>query len=100
MFSHFPFYLNRFLRLFQVIPEHDKKLVGKFGKVFGYYDGMNPNLWITDTSLIKQIFVKDFDNFVNRRVNIRDSQLRILVLIVELLRILRLEARLSAKWLV
>jgi hypothetical protein len=44
-------------------------LVKKHGKVFGYYDGPQPNLWITDLELIKAIFVKDFDHFVDRRVN-------------------------------
>ena len=44
------------------------KMVKKYGKVIGYFDGLQPNLWITDTDLIKSIFVKDFDHFVDRRV--------------------------------
>ncbi|XP_046632822.1 cytochrome P450 3A2-like [Daphnia pulicaria] len=49
------------------LPEYDMSLVKKHGKVFGYYDGPQPNLWITDLELIKAIFVKDFDHFVDRR---------------------------------
>ena len=44
-------------------------LVSKYGKVIGYFEGMQPNLVITDAELIKQIFVKDFDHFINRRVS-------------------------------
>ena len=43
-------------------------LVKKHGKVFGYYDGPQPNLWITDLELIKAIFVKDFDHFVDEAI--------------------------------
>ncbi|EFX77992.1 hypothetical protein DAPPUDRAFT_225529 [Daphnia pulex] len=49
------------------LSEYDMSLVKKHGKVFGYYDGPQPNLWITDLELIKAIFVKDFDHFVDRR---------------------------------
>lgn len=43
-------------------------LVKKYGKVFGYFDGRNPNLFITDVEMIKAMYVKDFDHFVDRRV--------------------------------
>ena len=43
-------------------------MVKKFGKVFGTFDGLKPNLFINDTDLIKSVFVKDFDHFINRRV--------------------------------
>ena len=44
-------------------------LVKKYGKVFGYFDGPIPNLFITDVDMIRAIYVKDFDHFVDRRVN-------------------------------
>ena len=43
-------------------------LVKQYGKVFGYFDGLVPNLWITDVDMIKAMYVKDFDHFVDRRV--------------------------------
>jgi|LakMenEpi03Aug12_release.lakeMendotaPanAssembly.Ray.scaffolds.fasta_scaffold849582_1 hypothetical protein len=53
----------------QNIPKFDKKMTKKYGKTFGYFDGTLPNLYTTDINLIKSVFVKDFDHFVNRRVN-------------------------------
>lgn len=47
--------------------ENDMKMVKEFGKVFGTFDGTVPNLWVHDTELIKSIFIKDFDHFINRR---------------------------------
>lgn len=47
---------------------YDAGLVKEYGKVMGYFDGPRPNLWIADDQLIKSIFVKDFDHFVDRRV--------------------------------
>ncbi|XP_057380168.1 cytochrome P450 3A41-like [Daphnia carinata] len=49
------------------LPEYDKKMVKKYGKTFGTFDGTLPNLYTIDADLIKSIFVKDFDHFVNRR---------------------------------
>ena len=43
-------------------------LVKQYGKVFGYFDGLIPNLWITDVDMIKAIYVKDFEHFVDHRV--------------------------------
>ena len=55
--------------LLQNLSDYDMSLVKKYGKVFGYYDGPQPNLWITDLELIKATFVKDFDHIVDRRVS-------------------------------
>ena len=41
----------------------------KYGKTFGIFDGLTPVLWTTDAELIRSVFVKDFDHFVNRRVS-------------------------------
>jgi hypothetical protein len=62
--------LTLFLFCFQNIPEYDVALVKQYGKVFGYFDGMLPNLWITDADMIKAICVKDFEHFVDRRVRL------------------------------
>jgi cytochrome P450 family 3 subfamily A len=51
------------------LPKYDVALVKKYGKTFGYFDGRLPNLFTTDVDLIRTVFVKDFDNFFNRRVS-------------------------------
>ncbi|XP_068226696.1 cytochrome P450 3A29-like [Palaemon carinicauda] len=38
----------------------------KYGDVFGYYIGSKPNIVIKDLELIRQVLVKDFNNFSNR----------------------------------
>ena len=50
------------------MPANDIALSRKYGKIVGCFDGTMPNLFITDVELIKSIFVKDFDHFVDRRV--------------------------------
>lgn len=60
--------LNQCIVLCKNVPQHDRDLMKKFGKVIGYFEGSHPVLWTTDTDLIKSIFVKDFDHFVNRYV--------------------------------
>ena len=56
----------------QCLPQYDRDLVNKYGKVFGHFNGSNPSLWVTDPDFIKSVFVKDFDHFVNRRVCLGD----------------------------
>jgi len=46
---------------------HDADLAKKYGKVFGFFEGTVPNLFISDADMIRAVFVKDFDHFVNRR---------------------------------
>ena len=42
------------------------KWMKKYGKVFGYFAGANPNLVVGDLEMIKQILVKDYKYFINR----------------------------------
>nr|QST15042.1 CYP360A2 protein [Diaphanosoma celebensis] len=46
---------------------HDADLARKYGKVFGFFEGNAPNLFICDADFIRSVFVKDFDHFINRR---------------------------------
>ena len=55
---------------FQNIPKHDREMVKEYGKVYGTFQGTKPTLNINDTKLIRSVFVKDFDHFINRRVMI------------------------------
>lgn len=52
----------------QNLPKYEQETMKKYGKIVGYFDGSLPNLWITDAVIIRLVFVKDFDHFVNRRV--------------------------------
>jgi len=45
-------------------------MVKEYGKVYGTFQGTKPTLNINDTKLIRSVFVKDFDHFINRRVMI------------------------------
>lgn len=44
-------------------------MVKKYGKTFGFFDGVKPTLLTTNDELIKMVFVKNFDHFINRRVS-------------------------------
>lgn len=48
--------------------EEETRLVKKYGKVFGFFEGLEPQLFISDPDIIKGILVKDFDHFVNHQV--------------------------------
>ena len=40
----------------------------KYGRVFGYFVGLRPQLQVTDVDIVKEIFIKQFSNFMNRPV--------------------------------
>lgn len=44
------------------------KWLKSYGKLYGVYTGLLPTLIVSDPDLIKQIFVKDFQSFNNRRI--------------------------------
>jgi hypothetical protein len=46
----------------------EQELVQKNGKIFGIYELTNPVLFLSEPDLIKDILVKDFHIFQNRRV--------------------------------
>lgn len=61
--------------LFQIVRkgliEFDKELINKYGKdkkIVGYFEGSTPFILCADPEMIKQIAIKDFCNFINRRV--------------------------------
>ena len=45
--------------------DQDMKMVKKYGKVFGVFNGLQPNVFITDVQLIKNIFLADYSSFPN-----------------------------------
>ncbi|PVD33388.1 hypothetical protein C0Q70_04644 [Pomacea canaliculata] len=51
------------------IIETDLKLVAEFGRLVGIFHAREPVLLISDPDMIKQICVKEFSNFTNRKNN-------------------------------
>ena len=49
-------------------PKIETELRNRYGRVYGNYNGIEPILTVADPELIKQVMVKDFGDFVNRRV--------------------------------
>ncbi|XP_055350212.1 cytochrome P450 3A24-like [Paramacrobiotus metropolitanus] len=45
----------------------DFKWTKKLGRIFGYFDGPTPVIVTSDLEMLKNILVKDFSHFVNRR---------------------------------
>ena len=42
----------------------------KYGKTYGYYEGHLPIIVTSDTDIIQDVFIKQFGNFIARKVNI------------------------------
>lgn len=49
-------------------PEKELSWARQYGPVFGTYEGLQPTLTVGDPELIRQILVRDFDCFRNRRI--------------------------------
>ncbi|XP_054157520.1 cytochrome P450 3A24-like [Oppia nitens] len=47
--------------------EWELDLYTKYGKLFGVYESTRPVLYLAEPDLIRDILVKDFHNFINRR---------------------------------
>ncbi|CAG2116652.1 unnamed protein product, partial [Medioppia subpectinata] len=45
----------------------DQSYVRKYGNVFGIFNGTDPVLFVADPALVKQVLVKDFQRFSDRR---------------------------------
>nr|QUF59375.1 cytochrome p450 CYP3044B8 [Brachionus angularis] len=50
------------------LPYNDTRLIKKYGKIVGYFEGSEPIILTTDPKLLKLIMIKDFHNFTNRRL--------------------------------
>jgi len=62
-----PFFGNLIEQVVRVIPDLEIERYQKYGKVYGYFDGSHPILNISDLQVIKNILIRDFDSFVDRR---------------------------------
>nr|AHL88979.1 cytochrome p450 3044A1 [Brachionus koreanus] len=47
--------------------KHDIEIMKKYGRIVGYFEGSTPVVLTTDTKFIKNVMIKDFNHFVNRR---------------------------------
>ena len=50
------------------ILDYDLSIFKKYGKTVGYFEGSQPVVLTKDLRFIKAVMVKDFSNFVNKRV--------------------------------
>ena len=48
----------------------DTNLMKTYGKICGRFEGTTPVIMTTDIKFIKTFMIKDFNNFVNRRVTL------------------------------
>ena len=66
------------------IVEHDMKIFQRYGKkckTVGYFEGFTPVILTKDVNFIKAVMMKDFSNFVNKRVTITFVfQLKLLII--------------------
>ena len=60
IFGSPPFLFHRF-----VVSEYYLKQCKKFGRTWGYYNGQTPTIVTSDPEFIKQVTVKQFDNFTD-----------------------------------
>ncbi|XP_060066282.1 cytochrome P450 3A2-like [Ylistrum balloti] len=51
----------------QGLRKFDQKGIQRYGKVFGTYDMIDPNLVVADKEMLRHILVKQFNNFPDRR---------------------------------
>ncbi|CAF4005974.1 unnamed protein product [Rotaria magnacalcarata] len=62
-----PFFGTYLQQFFKPFPETEMEWYNDYGKIYGIYDGSKPGIIVGDPDLIKQIMVKDFHVFTNRR---------------------------------
>ncbi|XP_054159158.1 cytochrome P450 3A11-like, partial [Oppia nitens] len=54
-------------RLYKPWFKVEQEMYGRYGKCFGVYESTRPVLYLSDPDLIRNVLVKDFHNFTNRR---------------------------------
>ncbi|CAM4801414.1 unnamed protein product [Rotaria magnacalcarata] len=62
-----PFFGTYLKQFFVPFLETEMQWYNQYGKIYGIYDGSKPGIIVGDPNLIKQIMVKDFHIFTNRR---------------------------------
>lgn len=50
------------------VQQNDIDLRKAYGKMLGYFEGSQPIILTTDVKFLKNMMIKDFNSFVNRRV--------------------------------
>ena len=61
------FFGNTLEQILNGIINTELKWATKYGKIYGNYIGLSPALTVADPELVKQVLVKDFTVFMNRR---------------------------------
>ncbi|CAG0888448.1 unnamed protein product [Darwinula stevensoni] len=60
-------FASEWLLIFQVMVVDDLKDIKTYGKLIGLFEGTRPYLFCADPDIIRDVFIKNFDHFVNRR---------------------------------
>ncbi|CAF0881016.1 unnamed protein product [Brachionus calyciflorus] len=66
--SPLPFIGNLHNLVKQGFADHDINIMTKYGRTVGYFEGSTPVVLTTDVRFIKNVMIKDFNYFVNRRI--------------------------------
>lgn len=53
----------------QFLGDADVENAKLYGKVYGTFDGLTPNLMVIEPKIVKQILLNYKDNFTNRKVS-------------------------------
>uniref|UniRef100_A0A8D1A6L6 unspecific monooxygenase n=1 Tax=Sus scrofa TaxID=9823 RepID=A0A8D1A6L6_PIG len=74
-------YFGNILGYRKGVDHFDKKCFQQYGKMWGFFDGRQPVLAITDPDMIKMVLVKEcYSVFTNRRVSISFLRLNLYLL--------------------
>src|SRR6266487_4369023 len=64
-----PIFGNLFIYFHQPYFDAFVQMEKKYGKGYGIYNGLTPKLVVTDLDLLKDIMIKNFSNFTDRRTD-------------------------------
>jgi len=52
---------------FQLVSNKGDEVLDKYGDIFGFYVGQNPHMYLNDVSVMKEVNIKQFSKFTQRK---------------------------------